>query len=212
MTNHQDHIKDIQDIKSMMEKSSKFLSLSGLSGVSAGIIALIGTVIAYYILDYGDIKYTESFYILPPHQTADTLRSLFVLGLIVLVAALGSGFYFSWLKFKKQNLPINRHLTRSLLNSLLIPLVTGGILCIIMFLRHDISWVASVTLIFYGLGLVSAAKYTLSEVQYLGISEIILGLLAAIFINYGLLFWALGFGVLHIVYGIIAYVRYDKKA
>ncbi len=210
MTNQHDHFKDIQDIKSMMEKSSKFLSLSGLSGISAGVIALIGAAVAFFLLDYGSIKYDENFYLLPPHQYEHTMISLFLLGLIVLVSALGSGFYFSWRKAKKQNLPIINRTTYLLLNSLLIPLITGGILCIIIFFRHDVNRLASITLIFYGLGLVSASKYTLSEIQYLGISEIILGLLAAIFINYGLIFWALGFGVLHIVYGIIAYIRHEK--
>lgn len=210
MNDQPNHFKDIQDIKSMMERSSKFLSLSGLSGISAGIIALLGAATAFYLLDFGNIKYDEHFYLLPPYSDNNTLLKLFLLGLITLISALGSGIYFSWQKAKKHNLPFNKRITKLLLINLLIPLITGGILCVIMFLRHDVSWLASITLIFYGLSLVNASKYTLNEIQYLGVSEILLGLLAAIFVDYGLLFWSVGFGVLHIIYGIIAYLRYEK--
>jgi len=39
------------------------------------------------------------------------------------------------------------------------------------------------TLVFYGLALVNGSKYTLHEVQYLGFSEIILGLGATFITN-----------------------------
>jgi len=70
--------------------------------------------------------------------------------------------------------------------------------------------VAPLTLIFYGLALVNASKYTLSEIRSFGIAEIVLGLIAMAFIGYGLLFWAIGFGLLHIIYGIIMHVRYGS--
>jgi len=41
-------------------------------------------------------------------------------------------------------------------------------------------------------------------------SEIALGLLAGLFMNFGMLFWTIGFGVLHIVYGFVMYLKYDK--
>jgi len=67
------------------------------------------------------------------------------------------------------------------------------------------------TLIFYGLALISASKYTLDTVKYLGISEVIVGLAAMQFIGYGLYFWAFGFGVLHIVYGGAMYFKEREK-
>lgn len=210
MTEQQNHLQDIREIKTMMEKSTKFLSLSGLSGVSAGVIALIGAAIGYYIMDFGSIKYDEFYRILPPHNQQGSILPLFILGVVVLLSALASGFYFSWRKAKKQSIPFLTRATFHLVTSMFIPIVTGGILCLIMFFRHEVSWLASITLIFYGLGLVSASKYTHKEVQYLGLSEIVLGLFSAIFLNYGLFFWALGFGVFHIVYGIVAYIRYEK--
>jgi hypothetical protein len=44
----------------------------------------------------------------------------------------------------------------------------------------------------------------------LGICEIGLGLIASIYMGYGLLFWAVGFGVLHIIYGIVMYMKYER--
>ena len=47
---NEDYLKDISEIKNLMNKSSRFISLSGLSGVLAGIYALIGAAVAYYIV------------------------------------------------------------------------------------------------------------------------------------------------------------------
>jgi hypothetical protein len=51
----------------------------------------------------------------------------------------------------------------------------------------------------------------LHEVRVLGISEVILGLMASWLVGYGLLFWAVGFGVLHIFYGLMMYFRYETE-
>ncbi len=197
-----------------MQRSARFLSLCGLSGVTAGIIALIAAVIAYYMMDFGRINYDENFYLL--QQMADLdykleiLPKLLILASVTFVCALSSAFFFSWRKAKKYNYSLWDHTTRRLLIQLLIPLIAGGIFSLILIDNNNSTLLASVTLIFYGLALFNAGKYTLSEVQYLGISEIILGLLAGIFISYGLIFWAFGFGILHIVYGLIMYYRYEK--
>jgi hypothetical protein len=65
-------------------------------------------------------------------------------------------------------------------------------------------------LIFYGLALVNASKYTLGEVRYLGYGQLILGVINIWLPEYGLYFWAAGFGVLHIVYGLVMWYRYEK--
>ena len=66
------------------------------------------------------------------------------------------------------------------------------------------------TLIFYGLALVNASKYTITEIRSLGVIEISLGLVSMWWIGHGLLFWSIGFGILHIVYGIIMQRRYGS--
>jgi hypothetical protein len=69
---------------------------------------------------------------------------------------------------------------------------------------------APAMLIFYGLALINASPNLFDEIRYLGYSEILIGLLAAAFIGYGLYFWAFGFGVLHIAYGLVMYKKYDS--
>jgi len=194
----------------MMERSSRFLSLSGLSGVFAGIIALAGAFLAYQIMDYGKIKYDSYFYLLNPAYEVAIVEKLFYLGLAVLILALSGGFFFSWRKARKKGLKMWDRSAMRMYTQLFIPLVAGGSFCLILIYQNDVSLLASATLIFYGLALVNAGKYTLNEVQWLGISEIILGIFAGIFLNYGLIFWAIGFGILHIIYGTVMYYKYDR--
>ncbi len=203
--------EDLQAIREIMERSSKFLSLSGLSGVFAGVCALIGAAVAYFIiLDSGHIRYDEYLRSLGSSPTSNIRLFLVIDALFVLLFAILGAIYFSFRKAKKANQPFWTNSTRRLLGHLLIPLASGGIFALILVLRNNIDLVASVMLIFYGLSLVNAGKFTLGEIHYLGLTEIVLGILAGIFINHGLLFWVIGFGVVHIVYGTVMYYRHER--
>lgn len=196
-------LEDIKAIREMMEKSSKFLSLSGLSGVMAGITAIFGAAFAYfYLLRYPaatDLNHFQEMII------------LLVDAMLVLVISIGFALYFSWKKAKKKKLKFVNKATLSTIYNLGIPLLTGGIFSLILLFRGNVEIIASTTLLFYGLGLVNASKYTFEEIHYLGITEIILGIGAAIFLYHGIIFWTIGFGVCHIVYGAIMYKKYDLK-
>ncbi len=196
-------IEDIKAIREMMEKSSKFISLSGLSGILAGLFAIAGAAFAYFYL-LRDPSLTD-------YNRIQELMILLADALIVLFLSIGCGLFFSWRKAKKSNQPfMNKVMLRTAYN-LAIPLITGGIFCLIFLMKGDIRMVIAGTLIFYGLALVNASKFTFTEVHYLGLTEIILGLIAAIFQSYGLIFWTIGFGVCHILYGFIMYKKYDLK-
>ena len=201
--------EDLIAIRNMMERSSKFLSLSGLSGVFAGICALVGAAVAlFFILNSAQITTTAQEV---EGVCCDSLKFYIAIdAFVVLVVASLGAFYFSFRKSRKAHQPIWTKSFRSLLGHLLIPLVTGGVFAIILLIRDNVQLVASVTLIFYGLSLVNAGKFTFGEIHYLGLTEIVLGILAGIFVSHGLLFWAVGFGVMHIVYGIVMYYRYER--
>ena len=210
MTDSQKHLQNISEIRSIMEKSSSFLSLSGLSGVFAGIFGLLGAAFAYW---YIYIYYQSASSVLLFTNLSLRYEILAIMLLdasIVLILSFAVGFIFTYRNSKKKGLKIWDNTTRRLLINLAIPLFTGGIFTLILLGRGNIYLVAASTLIFYGLALVNASKYTLRDIRYLGICEIILGLLAALFIGYGLLFWALGFGLLHIIYGGVMYYKYEK--
>lgn len=202
--------EDLQAIRDIMERSSKFLSLSGLSGIVAGFCALIGAAAAwFFILDSGHLHYDEYMHSLDATPTGSIRFYMVLDAALVLCAAVLGAAYFSYRKARKAGQPVWTGSTRRLLIHLLIPLVTGGIFTVILVLRNNTDLVASVMLIFYGLSLVNAGKFTFSEVHYLGLTEIALGILAGIFINFGLVFWATGFGLMHIVYGTIMYFKYE---
>ncbi|MDR2887626.1 MAG: hypothetical protein LBV26_06475 [Bacteroidales bacterium] len=206
------NIEDLKHIRNLMERSSKFLSLSGLSGISAGTLALVGAAVAYFVLlKQGAVKYDEHMNATGNNPVFGIRLQLALLAGTVLICAVCAAWYFSLHKAKKAGLKLWTVATRRTLYHFMIPLIAGGIFCIAMALNNNIHLVASAMLVFYGLALVNSGKFTVDEVHYLGICEIILGLAAGFFLNYGLLFWAAGFGVLHILYGIRMYNKYDRK-
>ena len=197
--------EDLDHIRKMMERSSRFISLSGLSGVFAGIVALAGAIYVYFVFQREGIDYFDG-----NRNVFDRslVNELVIIGTVILVLAVSLGYIFTARESKKKNQKIWDSLTKRLLFSFAVPLVTGGLFCLILLHHHLFVLVAPATLIFYGLGLVNAEKYTLSDVKYLGILEIFLGLLSFLFLGWGLVFWAIGFGVLHIVYGLVMHRKY----
>ncbi|MBN1118480.1 MAG: hypothetical protein JXA77_14810 [Bacteroidales bacterium] len=202
----------IAEIKEMMEKSSRFLSLSGLSGISVGLIALLGTIYAFFYLNY-NLRYFQPdlYFNNPPYFIPDkTLLILILDAVIILILALISAIFFTARKARKKGLKIWNRITKQMLTNLFIPLAAGGIFCLALIYYRIIFLVAPATLIFYGLALINASKYTFTEIRWLGLFEIGLGLIATAFAGYGLIAWSIGFGLLHIIYGIVMYRRYDS--
>jgi len=199
----QNYLQDLKEIKELMNKSSQFISLSGLSGVLAGIYALIGAAVAYYLIENHDGYYIT--------LESTTFKLIVLTAMIVLIASLLTAYLFTINKAKKVGEKVWNASSKRLLINFLIPFVTGGIFSILLLKNGYYGLVAPITLLFYGLACVNASKYTLRDVRYLGITEIILGLLAVEFSGYGLYFWVLGFGICHILYGAIMYYKYDRK-
>lgn len=195
MKTEKDYIKELADIRSMMERSTKFLSLTGLSGILAGVYALGGAYLAYswlYISDTVDIA------------------NLFLLAIGILILALVTAVFLSYKRSKKNGELLWNPVAKRLVLNLAIPLISGGIFITILFLKDKLELIAPAMLIFYGLGLVNAGKFTFEEVKFFGIIEILLGLIAAYFTSYGLLFWTVGFGAMHILYGIYMHLKYER--
>ena len=199
------HQEDLVHIRSMMERSSRFISLSGLSGVFAGLSALLGGVSVYQLFKVNGIEYFED-----NHQLYSTslITELILTAFVILFFALAFGIFFTVRKSKKLNLPIWTSATKNMLFNLAIPLIAGAVFCIALVYHQMFILVAPSTLIFYGLALLNAEKYTYSDIKYLGFSEVILGSIALFFVGYGLVFWILGFGILHIFYGLLLFKKY----
>ena len=207
MKKTKDYLQDISQIRSIMERSSNFISLSGLSGILAGIYALIGSFVAYRIIYFENSALaTREVYL----SDRSVLLKLIILALIVLILAIGTGIYLTIKKNESTSMSLRDAGFRELLLNLLAPLVSGGLFILILTIRGYFSVIAPAFLIFYGIALVSASRHTLHDIRFLGISEIVLGLICALWPGYGLIFWAIGFGALHIIYGALMYYKYEK--
>ncbi|MBK8600819.1 MAG: hypothetical protein IPN80_09985 [Flavobacterium sp.] len=198
-----DYLRDIQDIKNMMSQSTQFISLSGLSGVLAGIYAIIG---AAYIHNFLAIKTAEGEVF-----EGETFNRIVLVALFILIISVLSAYVFTVRKARRIGEKVWNASAKRLLINFCIPLCTGGILILLLFRQGLFELIAPLTLIFYGLACLNASKYTLRDVRFLGITEIMIGLIAVEFSDYALYFWVLGFGVCHIVYGTMMYLKYDRK-
>ncbi len=208
MKTQQEYIKDLTEIRTMMERSTRFLSLTGWSGIMAGIYALLGAAIAWKLF------YTSSngvlYSMLDREQIAGNAAGLFLLALGVLVLAIGTAILFSYRKSHRKGEKLWNPAARRLAFNLSLPLITGGILILILFSKGFFSLMVPMTLIFYGMALLNASKFTYDQLKYLGMIQVVLGLVATWMPGYGLLFWAIGFGIMHIIYGIYMHLKLEQ--
>jgi hypothetical protein len=203
-----DYLQDIEEIRSLMEKSSKFISLSGWAGIFAGIFALMGSYIALTYLDFNPQSLsvdTES----NPFQQKQ-IFSVVQLALLVFLLAISFALFFTHRRAKRKDELLWTPTAKRLVMNMAVPLFTGGILILLFISKGFIGFVAPFSLLFYGLALFTISKFTFDEVKILGLIEILLGLISVYKVSLGLLFWAIGFGVVHIIYGIYVYFKYEK--
>ncbi len=196
------YLKDISDIKDLMQKSSRFISLSGLSGILAGVYALIGAAIAYLLVT----KSARQYLILDGYTFRMILLDLFLVAFFSIVTAI----FLTTRKAKKNGEKVWDSSSRRLIVNFMIPMVAGGLYILIILDQQKYGQTAALMLIFYGLALVNASKYSIGDIRYLGYIEILLGLVCALLPGYGFWLWVAGFGVMHIIYGFLMYYKYDK--
>lgn len=209
-----DSLQEVRDIRRLMERSSRFTSLSGLSCIAAGVCALAGGYAAYRVLIeyYGPEADRWNW---SNKTILDMEIRLLVIAGITFAAAMISGLLFTWRKAKKQKVSLFGHSSKMVFWNMAVPLAAGALFIMGMIMNDEWRFVAPGCLVFYGLALVNTGKYTVSDIRYLGYCEIALGLVNIFWsgyqIGYGLYFWVFGFGVLHIIYGIIMWWKYDKE-
>jgi hypothetical protein len=206
MSNSAQPLETLHEIKRMMERSSRFISLSGWSGIAAGVCALTGAGFAHLRI----VRYYRSEY-LPYSGAIDKLKyDLILIAVFTFVAAFLLASFFTLLKSKKEGVAIWGAAARRLMWNTFLPLAAGGFLIWHLIEISGYGLVAPASLIFYGLALVNGSKYTMGEVRWLGYGEIILGIVNLWYPGKGIIFWSLGFGVLHIVYGFAMWWKYDR--
>lgn len=197
------YLNDLKDIKAIMDRSSRFISLSGIAGVACGVIALLGAY-TYYVQVYDKMQ------VVGVYATEGFEFNALLIAAVTLFLALASAILFTTRQSKKSGLKLWDARTKQMLSRFMVPLAAGGLLSLIVF-YHGFSYLAlPITLIFFGLGAYAASRFSYRELRSLGLTNVVLGLLAAFFLHYALIFWALGFGLLNIIYGIVVYKKYES--
>lgn len=201
-----DIYSELSSIRNLMERSTKFISLSGMSGIMAGVYALIGAFVGYKIV-YGNsinLDYRDNYV-----NGTEILAQLMLVAATVLLLSLVTGIWLTIRLARKKGENFWNPVSQRLLVNLAVPLITGGFFILILIIRGEYGIISPACLIFYGLALISGGQYTLSGVKWLGYCEVVLGLLAALFPGFGIVFWVIGFGLLHILYGTIMHFKYN---
>jgi hypothetical protein len=211
---HQVHLDELRHIRQIMERSSRFISLSGLSGVAVGVCALACATFGYLYIEVVPFQHKEAFYL----KVLETNKwgldyEFFTLFLAFSTAflAASSGIYFAARKAKRKGLSVWTPQALRVLINLAIPLAAGALFCLAMWRQGFLSLIVPSSLVFYGLALVNTSRYTLHDVRYLGLFQVVLGIIGAFFPFYGMELWTIGFGFLHIIYGILMYNKYEKN-
>ena len=193
-------LNTLNDIKEMMERSSKFKAISGLSIIIVGVLASLVSAYIYFFL--GDYRI----------NTPTKWRTTIIIALCLLVVAFLTVFLFAFLKAKRHQLRFTLDATmRRLLLNFFIPMVAGGLLCLALVQQHHYGLISSITLIFYGLALINSSHFSYPALRYLGYAELVLGLIDCFLVNYAVVMWFLGFGLLHIVFGIVFMLKYERS-
>lgn len=197
MAEEQDHIKQLSEIRSMMERSTKFMSLSGWAGVMAGVYALAGSYMAQVVYHFSAADVTNL-----PHVVS--------IAMSVLVLTIVTAIILSTQKAHRNGERAWNATSRRLIGHMALPLLAGGALILILLSQKLVGLVAPVSLIFYGIAIFNVGKYSYGELKYMGVMQVILGLIGAVYIDYSLVMWSIGFGLLHIGYGIYIHYKYER--
>lgn len=208
MKTDQEYIQDLSEIRSMMERSTRFLSLTGWSGILAGIYALLGVFAAHLLFEHEAKEPLLSTF--QRQEVTSSTVLIFLLAVGVLLLAVSTAIWLSSRKAARNQEKLWNPVARRLVVNMAIPLFTGGFLILLLIMKGALGFVAPFSLIFYGLALTNASKFTFHELRSLGLIQIFLGLISTYFMEYSLEIWGLGFGLMHIAYGIYMHQKYEK--
>ena len=192
-------VQDLAEIRHLMESSSRYLSLSGWAGIWAGLFALIGSFIGYTKIQSGYRMYHS-----------DLIFELLPLAIAVLILSVLVGVFTSHRKAKRDNNALFNSASKKLIFKFGSILIIGGLFGLLLIYRGMFDLVGASTLLFYGLAILSVHHLTYSSVKYLGYYFVLLGLISMANPGWGIYLWPLGFGIGHIVYGILFLTKEQK--
>lgn len=197
---HENHLQNLNELKRILAKNTRFLSFSGLSGIIAGALALIGLWL-FVELAYSDIKLSHENYFLLGLS----------IGLSIIILAIGCGIVLTRRRIKKEGTKVNQAVVKNTLIHILLPIVAGGITCLILAYQGQYTYVPALMLLFYGIGLFNGSQFSFDDLKYMGLRFISLGILTLLMPQWSMWTWGVGFGLFHILYGLRIYFKHERK-
>lgn len=204
----------LSDIRNMMERSQKVMFLNGTSGVLVSVWALLGAVMVSGIL-YGSVWPLWGSTALPLREINSErfIWATFFFG-CTFIASCITVWLMSKHRAERKGLEFKLDAgAKQLLRTFFTVMIIGGLFCLTPFGNGHWELVPGYMLAFYGLALVviSPMAFRISIIKYFGFIQITVGLAALILPQYGMMFWTIGFCILHFIWGIWFHFVFDRK-
>ena len=185
VTLHDRAMDNLRYIRETMERSQSFTAVSGVGGVLMGLIALGATFLAV---------------------RTETIEAWVAVWMSAAVLSLGSALVAMTMKARAAGGSLLVGAGRKFAWNLTPPLLVGGLLTVAMTQMGAAALLPGVWLLLYGRGVVRGGAFSVGVVPLMGLAFMLVGA-AALFApaTWGNLFMAGGFGLLHIVFGILIF-------
>ena len=203
----------MDDIREMMSKSSRFQAISGWSIVVIGLYAAVASAMAAAVIGVGDwLPCCENLQRFAVLNTPSRIRIAALIAIGLFALSLLTVFVAAIIKSKRNNLrfAFDKRMCQMLVD-FFIPLIAGGLLSMALVQQGHYGLTSSIMLLFYGLALVNCSHYTYPALRWLGYSELLIGIIDCFTMSHALLFWFLGFSVMHILFGVIYVIMFERK-
>lgn len=184
---HERAADDLRFIRETMERATSFTGVSGRGFVAAGVTAIVAARLA-------SIQTSPEAWLLV-WMLELALATAVVLGLTAR-------------KARSQGDSLWSHTGRKLLFAFSPPMAAGALLTASLYLSGGFGLLPGVWLALYGAGVMTGGAYSVRAIPIMGAAFIALAAVAMLTAVPGDLALGLGFGGLHIVFGLIVWRRY----
>jgi hypothetical protein len=185
---HARAIDDLSFIRRTMERATAFTAVPGWGGVAMGCTGLAGAAVA---------------------ARTDTALAWVACWLTAAVAALLIGTWAMAVKARRAGTPVFSWSGRQFVLSFLPPLAVGALLTVVLAGNDLIQVLPGTWLLLYGSGVVTGGAFSVRVVPVMGMCFMLLGAVALFGpASWGNLLMGLGFGGLHLVFGLLIARRY----
>ncbi len=173
---------NLRFIRDTMERAASFTAVPGWGGVLIGITALAAGAFAF----------------------GRPARQEFFIWVAEAVLALSIGFLGVGLKSKRLALSPSSRAARRALLSFMPPLLAGAVLTVVLYRIGALGVLPGLWLLLYGAAVVTGGAFSVRIVPVMGLCFMLVGLAALLAPqSFGDLFLVVGFGTLHIVFGVV---------